>query len=718
MKMDQEYLYGLLPAYHRLLDAQQGEPLKAFIQILARESLLVEQNMDQLYRDWFIETCEEWVVPYIGELLGVKGVHEINENKVFSRRAYVANTLSYRRRKGTVPVVEQLARDITGWRAGAVEFFQRLATTQNMNHLRPHTLVTVAMTQMDALDLIDSPFETATRTVHVGNISRGLGTHNIPNLGVYLWRLNSYPMQEGEPLRLAPNFEAIPNGAVTAKKIADGAYTFSPLGLDTQLFNNPQTERTITTLAKEINVPGLLRRRGMHEELMALQNNGESIGFLETHQPVWAIFDGNGDRIDTDAMVICNLSNWKRPPADKVAIDPILGRLTFGTNPVEPIAVDYSYGFSGDLGGGPYDRNTTFDQAAVSEENTWHTAVSAYLQPIGTETIHPTLQDAIAAWNALGNAQGTGVITIMDSRTYDLSAMPTIEIQEGATLYLIAAQWIAVKDENDNWSRPAHSFNAEGVRPHLMGDLTVIGTAPATSNNGGSLKLNGLLLEGNISVLAGNLETFEVGHCSILPGNTLSVANQTGIFELQLLKSICGAITIASEDAILTLKASIIDAKNADAIAAFRTHLCIEESTIWGNVNGQQLDASNTLFNDLVTISRRQHGCVRFSYVTLDSITPKRYRCQPELALQQASAAETPYLIQKTQPTYNSTAFGHHAYAQLHTCTPEAITRGADNETEMGVFNFLQQAQRISNLNIALEEYIRLGMETGLIYVT
>ena len=43
----------------------------------------------------------------------------------------------YRRRKGTAAMLEQLARDVTGWDARAVEYFELLATTQYMNHRRP-----------------------------------------------------------------------------------------------------------------------------------------------------------------------------------------------------------------------------------------------------------------------------------------------------------------------------------------------------------------------------------------------------------------------------------------------------------------------------------------------------------------------------------------------------------------------------------------------------
>ena len=36
-----------------------------------------------------------------------------------------------------MPVIEQVAHDVTGWNASAVEFFQRLIVTQYMNHMRP-----------------------------------------------------------------------------------------------------------------------------------------------------------------------------------------------------------------------------------------------------------------------------------------------------------------------------------------------------------------------------------------------------------------------------------------------------------------------------------------------------------------------------------------------------------------------------------------------------
>ncbi len=107
--------------------------------LIARELGALEENLEQLYDDQFIETCADWVAPYIGDLIGYRPLHGVAP-RVASPRAEVANTIAYRRRKGTALMLEQLAHDVTDWPARAVEFFEQLATTQYMNHLRPQAL--------------------------------------------------------------------------------------------------------------------------------------------------------------------------------------------------------------------------------------------------------------------------------------------------------------------------------------------------------------------------------------------------------------------------------------------------------------------------------------------------------------------------------------------------------------------------------------------------
>ncbi len=128
-------LFDLLPAVHRVRDHAQGAPLQALLSVLDEQVQALENDIAGLYDNWFIETCDEWTVPYIGDLLGARPIRPV-ESAGVSMRAWVANTLAYRRRKGTALVLEQLARDVTGWPAAAVEFFQRLATTQHLNHVR------------------------------------------------------------------------------------------------------------------------------------------------------------------------------------------------------------------------------------------------------------------------------------------------------------------------------------------------------------------------------------------------------------------------------------------------------------------------------------------------------------------------------------------------------------------------------------------------------
>jgi len=713
MKLDTKYMYELLPAYYRELDAENGEVLQAFISLLAREGSIVEDNIDQLYENWFIETCQEWVVPYIGDLLGVKGVHKIERTAVYSQRAYVANTLAYRRRKGTVSVLEQLALDVSGWRAKAVEMFQLLATTQNLNHIRLHDTATPDLRGMNELDLIHTAFDTLSHTVEVGSISKGQGLFNISNVGIFLWRLISYKMQRSEA-RLMPADEDIPQGA----------YTFSPLGLDCQLFNDIEVEDDITQLAEEENVPGLLRR-----------NDDAKRKFL-------LYLDGQAEPVDADKIAICNLRNWHSPigGAHIAAVDPVLGRITLADpDSVSELCVSYNYGFSGDIGGGPYDRK---DSLAELEQLTvdWHVGVSKKFGAIQSEKIFTTIEEAIDAWNKLESPKTIGLITIMDNKSYPkgINEDWKIELGDGQRLFMVAADW-PIKDDPNNPGmklRRVGEYNAEDIRPHLLGNIEVEGTA-TEEENGGSLVLNGLLVEGGVTVLNGNLHSCQVTDCTIAPHfGKLTVESQQKTISIKLERTISGPIEVKAIDASLHLAGSIVDKVDEQSIQIDSGELSMRQSTVLGEVSAKMMDASNCIFMKKVEVTRTQQGCIRFSYIPTSSITPRRYRCQPDFEIStqiKELEAQGPWgpiekeahilkirerIQQWLLPIFNTSVYGHHAYAQLSESTPDQIMKGADNGSEMGVFNFLQQAKREANIKIVLEEYLRLGLEAGIIYVT
>src|SRR5690349_16291251 len=184
MRLTAEQLYELLPAVYRIRDIEQGEPLGALVTVIAEQAAVMEADIARLYENWFIETCDEWVVPYIGDLLAVRGLHSLGSNAPFSQRALVANTLSYRRRKGTATVLEQLAHDTTGLEARAVEFFELLETTQHYNHVRLDNVRTPDLRLTNQLELIDTAFDVAAHTVDVRSVEQGRGWYNIPNIGL------------------------------------------------------------------------------------------------------------------------------------------------------------------------------------------------------------------------------------------------------------------------------------------------------------------------------------------------------------------------------------------------------------------------------------------------------------------------------------------------------------------------------------------------------
>ena len=68
------------------------------------------------------------MIPYIADLLATNLVNSLDAR---GQRVDVAKTIYYRRRKGTLAVLEEIAANITGWDARAVEFFRRMGRTRH-----------------------------------------------------------------------------------------------------------------------------------------------------------------------------------------------------------------------------------------------------------------------------------------------------------------------------------------------------------------------------------------------------------------------------------------------------------------------------------------------------------------------------------------------------------------------------------------------------------
>jgi hypothetical protein len=687
---DRNRLLDLLPAIYRLRDAEDGGggagrgtgsgPLEALLAVLAEQVAVVEDSVDALYADQFIETCADWVVPYLGDLVGVRALHEVAPS-VSGARAEVAHTIGYRRRKGTAAMLAQLARDVTGWPAHVVEYFELLGATQYLRHLRPGRGGTARIgpgpgprpRSADAAAFDPSAHTVDTRTTIDG------GRYNIPTVGIFLWRLAAYPLEQ-----------------VTAREVAPGCYTVHPFGIDTPLFNQPRPEAPDGPL----RVPAPLARRALHEEVEGLRQAAvdrvaPAPAAYFADPPVLTVYlDGAAEPVPADEIVICDLSGpmpWRRPASRRrtvakvdagagtyspirVAADPVLGRLTFPTDAVPTrVEVSAAYGFGADIGGGPYDRT-----ASVPPE---FTGAIDWQRGVGPGA---PLAEAVDAWNAWAAAHpgATGVVAVLDNGSYPVGDRP-ITVPPGSRLLLIAAG----QPELGGQLVPV------GRRPHLRGDLRVVG--------GGALALNGLLIEGTVAVLDGTLQRLELAHCTVSPDTGgVSVREPNPGLAVDLRACLTGPIHLDASVSALTIQDSVIASGPArTAVAAPGAALDLLCSTVFGTTQVRTIEAGNAIFTGTVTARLRQIGCVRFSYLPGTSRVPRRYRC----------VTDDP----ATTVVFTSTRYGDPGYAQLASRCPAAIGTGADDGAEMGAFHDLFQPQRLANLQLRLEEYLRFGLTAG-----
>ncbi|HEX2614732.1 MAG TPA: hypothetical protein VHL10_04515, partial [Nitrososphaera sp.] len=342
-----EKLYELIPAVYRQRDSKLGKPLEDLVDVIAKQVAALEKDVGGLYDNWFIETCDEWVTSYIADLvgarsLGVSRVSSATTTEKVSQRAYVANTIGYRRRKGTVLMLEELAGNVTQWGAKAVEFFKLLGTTQNLNHLRLGNYRTPDLRDVSTLDLLNAPFDTIAHSVEVRRIRSNRGLYNIPNVGIFLWRLQAFPSYNTSA---SPYFDP-----ADADKTATRTFRFSPLGYDAPIFNSAEDDPEISEIAQENDLPLPIRRRALYDSPDKYYGKDLSI-FLRV------IYSGESQYRDILArdIQVCNLKKWGQPCTDKVAIDPELGRISLPKKATD-VRVTYYYGFSARMGGGFYKR--------------------------------------------------------------------------------------------------------------------------------------------------------------------------------------------------------------------------------------------------------------------------------------------------------------------------------------------------------------------------
>ncbi len=731
-------LFELMPALYRIADADNDNELRALLRLITAEADALRENVDQLWDDYFIETCQRWVVPYIGDLVANIPLHDLDlapaaatAQSLFTDlagpdlrprnpirlRADVAKTIYYRRRKGTPPMLEELARDVTGWDAHIVEFFTLLDWNQHLEHLRPDCHGCPDLRRIEACTRIGGAWDAATHTVDVRRINEWDGWYNIPNIGFFLWRLSAFPIDHVTPREI---------GGTNWRR------TFSPLGNDTQMFSPGRREANESQVATELHVEAPIRPAAFFEDLRRVPPSPPAAptpatdyyGPLADDRSV-VVYNGPTPLVAND-IECANLANWAtmaQPAGTRVLVDISRGRLVVPTGRAgQTITVGYHYGFSMEMGGGQYPRAK------------WLVREPAPIVVVGGGA---ALDTAIATRPAAPRT----VIEVHDNASYLLAT--NITLAAGETLII---------------------QSADRLRPHVQlaaGAISILSAGP-----GGSLTLGGLLVEGGLRI-DGDLERLRLLHTTLVPGRSveqeealpptgpsLVVAASTGAgapinreLNVEMAFCIVGALRIPEQCMRLVLLDSIVlgieqlggarVASVSNAAGDNGPPVHVERSTLFGPAFFLKIElASETIFTHPIEVEQRQAGCVRFSFVPLTSHAPQQYRCQPSLEIareqqrvkDEAQASGTPLppgweaavsaqVAAWLLPSFQTDVYGHADFAQLRRAGPPHIATGAADGSEMGVFCVLKQPQRAANLRLRLDEYLPVGLEAGFIFV-
>ena len=479
-------LFDRLPEIYRTRDAEQtpANQLRAYLAAVEGAFGAVHDHIAQLYEDLFIDTCDDWVIPYLADLLGT--THLKGDPRTL--RADVADTIALRRRKGTLGAIERLAVNLTGWACRAVELRENLGWSQHLNHQRPDAggeppYGLPSLTRFDvprggtapirdpaALALLGTPFDPLAYTADVKPAVDDTRHINLPNLAVFLWRLAAYRLP-----RVLPLAKGATDLGVQPPGLARFALRFDlhPLDIPVRLFNTSRpgflraaTSGGVVSPLTEVDaVPGPM--------LDARLTTGTAAGRPEAYVAV-DFYDAGVtppagfDLRDVGLHLFVpqslapllvppppqtewrwtfrgdNLCAWEtglRTPlgSGEIVVDPDIGRLLLGLDDaaqadelivseagglVSRMFVSFTYGAAGPVGAHPVTR--TVPPADPDVE----------LRRVGDVAGGVTLQ---AALNGLAVATTPVVIEIQDSLVHriDLSLLPGTTIDGTVSLRLV-----------------------------------------------------------------------------------------------------------------------------------------------------------------------------------------------------------------------------------------------------------------------------------------
>lgn len=710
---EREFLYELLPSIYRRRDSENRYELRALTSIINAELEAVREEAETQWNNGFVETAEDWLIPYLASSLRIPLTRDVSAFS-FSQRAFVANTIRYRRRKGTVGMIELLARDVSNYPARAVEFFQRLAWTEALNHQEGRA-ATLDIRDAAKLERISGPLGEQAHTVDIRRISSGRGLHNLPYIGLFMWRSQIW--------RLA-NVDAAPIPATGGR-----GWWFRPAGGFAPLYAPLESENDPAEVATVDSVPVALSRRRLWD-----QAQGEEGNHVWPFTITLRAADGTTQHVPAEQIDICHLNPVPPAPVgDRVLVDPQAGVLLLGQD-VGSGLVDISVTTShfiatpGTLGAGPWSRSEASEWVtgwmSLPHDRDVGFQIMISLSETGADIVE-SFDEAVNAWHdfldsldAESQSNAFGVILVGDSRSYSAPTM-AIRVPSGAVLGIIAASWPDTPDPEGGppFVHAPGVLLADEVRPRVIGNFSIVGESVSSSRRG-EFYMNGLLVNGNLSILPGALDSLTLVSTTLLDSGTMTIAGTGGAnaaLEVEIARSVTGGISADADTfASLSINHSAILGSLNVAGVMLHTH----GVTVMGETQAGMLEATDSIFEGVLDIESQQQGCARYCYLPPQSRMAQRYRCQPDVALANTTThQERAYILARYRPQYRSRDPLAPGFLLLEESVPAEIKQLAEDGGEPGCWNHLQHETRVANLRSALPQFLRFGMEPGLFFL-
>lgn len=754
-------LFERLPAIYRTRDAdlsREGQ-FEAYIGLMDEILEGVDDHIDAFYHDHFIETCADWMIPYIGDLLGVTHL----KGDPWTLRADVARTVALRRRRGTLGAMEALAFNLTGWAAHAVELRERMIWNQNLNHQRPDAggappqslprhladpvrHGTVTLRDPGVLSFMGGAFDGFARTADLKPTGGIHPRPNLPNLAIFLWRLRDFLVPVARPVHVATVQQAPdPGEAAFAAR-----YVIEPLGRPLQLFNsfryNPGAEPP--EFSQPDRTPGPIPAARLRDgpptgnaaEYIAVDvfdggrpdDPGDGAVGLTIHLPA-TVFAGTS--WTTRGANLCAWEDGLRSPLleREIVVDPKHGRLLLGVadNATEGAAlrnrlrVSHTYAAPGPTGAHPVARSFA--------ETIW----PGLAEPeVVTATAHPGGFGLRAALSGLATAGPPRIIEITDSMTHRLNLADVDDIldEDGPTLTLARPFWIRARTGQRpvielrqplrmRSTDPSDAALNRALDIRIEGALLTLRNAPVADAIVTRAAINRLEFEG---------VTLDPGGHLILDGSpggaiadiqpALALAPDLGFAdaaaleafdelpEVNLTRCISGPISMGPRYR-LKLTDSIVDGGDqlaigsTDAVPAYGPIMEIDGVTVFGAVRVRAANGEGGLFRDQLRVRDHQTGCLSYCrFSGDDDRLPPHFAC---------------VFGPDAQVAFTSTVYGAPGYGQLNRIrTVREVLEDGPNADEMGAYGTLMNSHKQKNLNIRLREFTPVGIRAILANVT